>query len=111
MPISTVPPSPAITTTLPSSLLCSALRAISIPEATAAAFSKREWIHGTFQADCGYCVEMTSMQPVAFATNTFAPVALRIACIAVSYTHLRAHETDSYLVCRLLPETKKQGEY
>ena len=22
--------------------------------------------------------------------------------IAVSYTHLRAHETDSYLVCRLL---------
>ena len=27
--------------------------------------------------------------------------------IAVSYTHLRAHETDSYLVCRLLPEKKK----
>ena len=26
----------------------------------------------------------------------------------VSYTHLRAHETDSYLVCRLLLE-KKQG--
>src|SRR5680860_1614933 len=25
----------------------------------------------------------------------------------VSYTHLRAHETDSYLVCRLLLETKK----
>src|SRR5680860_1608438 len=24
--------------------------------------------------------------------------------IAVSYTHLRAHETDSYLVCRLLLE-------
>ena len=23
---------------------------------------------------------------------------------AVSYTHLRAHETDSYLVCRLLLE-------
>src|SRR5665647_1122389 len=23
-------------------------------------------------------------------------------CVAVSYTHLRAHETDSYLVCRLL---------
>ena len=28
--------------------------------------------------------------------------------IAVSYTHLRAHETDSYLVCRLLLEKKKQ---
>ena len=27
--------------------------------------------------------------------------------IAVSYTHLRAHETDSYLVCRLLLEKKR----
>ena len=26
--------------------------------------------------------------------------------ISVSYTHLRAHETDSYLVCRLLLEKK-----
>src|SRR5665647_1184075 len=28
-------------------------------------------------------------------------------CNPVSYTHLRAHETDSYLVCRLLLEKKK----
>ena len=28
--------------------------------------------------------------------------------MAVSYTHLRAHETDSYLVCRLLLEKKKE---
>src|SRR5665647_55746 len=28
----------------------------------------------------------------------------------VSYTHLRAHETDSYLVCRLLLEKKKQKQ-
>ena len=28
---------------------------------------------------------------------------------SVSYTHLRAHETDSYLVCRLLLEKKKQN--
>src|SRR5680860_1762431 len=28
----------------------------------------------------------------------------------VSYTHLRAHETDSYLVCRLLLEKKKKDE-
>ena len=28
---------------------------------------------------------------------------------AVSYTHLRAHETDSYLVCRLLLEKKKNS--
>src|SRR5680860_361110 len=27
---------------------------------------------------------------------------------AVSYTHLRAHETDSYLVCRLLLATKNK---
>ena len=30
------------------------------------------------------------------------------AVLAVSYTHLRAHETDSYLVCRLLLENKKK---
>ena len=29
----------------------------------------------------------------------------------VSYTHLRAHETDSYLVCRLLLEKKKDVYY
>src|SRR5680860_1708746 len=29
--------------------------------------------------------------------------------VAVSYTHLRAHETDSYLVCRLLLEKKKKN--
>src|SRR5665647_3830611 len=29
------------------------------------------------------------------------------AIVTVSYTHLRAHETDSYLVCRLLLEKKK----
>ena len=27
--------------------------------------------------------------------------------LSVSYTHLRAHETDSYLVCRLLLEKNK----
>src|SRR5664279_5669354 len=27
---------------------------------------------------------------------------IRVVTVAVSYTHLRAHETDSYLVCRLL---------
>src|SRR5664279_5836478 len=31
----------------------------------------------------------------------------RVECKPVSYTHLRAHETDSYLVCRLLLEKKK----
>src|SRR5680860_1772912 len=31
-----------------------------------------------------------------------------LTSMSVSYTHLRAHETDSYLVCRLLLEKKKQ---
>ena len=34
--------------------------------------------------------------------------AISQASAAVSYTHLRAHETDSYLVCRLLLEKKKK---
>src|SRR5664279_2222739 len=38
-----------------------------------------------------------------FFKNEFAPYYI----VAVSYTHLRAHETDSYLVCRLLLENKK----
>ena len=32
----------------------------------------------------------------------------QFSCKPVSYTHLRAHETDQYLVCRLLLEKKKQ---
>src|SRR5664279_3197553 len=40
-----------------------------------------------------------------------SPAALQLrylqTLVAVSYTHLRAHETDSYLVCRLLLEKKK----
>src|SRR5665647_2861578 len=31
---------------------------------------------------------------------------IKVSLDAVSYTHLRAHETDSYLVCRLLLEKK-----
>ena len=36
------------------------------------------------------------------------PMATAIDMYPVSYTHLRAHETDSYLVCRLLLEKKKR---
>ena len=41
------------------------------------------------------------------------PVILKNSVIdveSVSYTHLRAHETDSYLVCRLLLEKKKKKQ-
>src|SRR5665647_3830580 len=42
-----------------------------------------------------------------------SPLALPTCSLAapVSYTHLRAHETDSYLVCRLLLEKKKTNYY
>src|SRR5665647_3652711 len=40
-------------------------------------------------------------------SNGFGPRRVREA---VSYTHLRAHETDSYLVCRLLLEKKKSPQ-
>src|SRR5665647_3826735 len=33
-----------------------------------------------------------------------------VSDLPVSYTHLRAHETDSYLVCRLLLEKKKKNQ-
>ena len=36
------------------------------------------------------------------------PTMEELTNISVSYTHLRAHETDSYLVCRLLLEKKKK---
>src|SRR5664279_3063780 len=38
------------------------------------------------------------------------PTVVRDTRGPVSYTHLRAHETDSYLVCRLLLEKKKQKQ-
>src|SRR5665647_3879312 len=42
------------------------------------------------------------------ATLDFIPIFCgQHAVSSVSYTHLRAHETDSYLVCRLLLEKKK----
>ena len=36
-------------------------------------------------------------------------VPLRVCCDAVSYTHLRAHETVLDIVCRLLLEKKKKS--
>ena len=42
------------------------------------------------------------------ALETATGVDLIIDDTPVSYTHLRAHETDSYLVCRLLLEKKKK---
>src|SRR5665647_2977341 len=57
-----------------------------------------------------------SMVSLGKVTTHFTPVARWFkGCFvrsptswAVSYTHLRDHETDSYLVCRLLLEKKKK---
>src|SRR5680860_1866189 len=60
----------------------------------------------------------TAGQPVTIPPHTFLGrlrsftiglgVTVAGGWTAVSYTHLRAHETDSYLVCRLLLEKKKK---
>ena len=39
----------------------------------------------------------------------YVSMCVRVYVWTVSYTHLRAHETDSYLVCRLLLEKKKSA--
>ncbi len=77
--MSVVPPSPpwAITRT---SLRPLTRIAAAIPEATAAALPKSEWIHGICHEVSGYGVENTSRQPVALAAIT----RLRVACIAAS---------------------------
>src|SRR5665647_3632445 len=48
--------------------------------------------------------ELKDVAKIQVARNTLIYRALE----PVSYTHLRAHETDSYLVCRLLLEKKKK---
>src|SRR5665647_1670478 len=50
----------------------------------------------------GHYIEMRSVMGASQALETLVRI------MPVSYTHLRAHETDSYLVCRLLLEKKKK---
>src|SRR5665647_3785955 len=45
---------------------------------------------------------------VRLTINDLSPLRVVPEDEPVSYTHLRAHETDSYLVCRLLLEKKKK---
>ena len=53
------------------------------------------------------CLRM-QMGPVV-PTHVMELYKIPIECIAVSYTHLRAHETKANLVCRLLLEKKKRN--
>ena len=48
------------------------------------------------------------MNPTAVSTLIDTVIPLADVLTPVSYTHLRAHETESYLVCRLLLEKKKK---
>ena len=43
--------------------------------------------------------------------ETLQALLAQAKAVTVSYTHLRAHETDSYLVCRLLLEKKKYAVF
>ena len=47
-------------------------------------------------------------QPKGVVVQFGGQTAINLAA-PVSYTHLRAHETDSYIVCRLLLEKKKKN--
>ena len=52
--------------------------------------------------------EIRQMKPISEVKSIGVTLPYLKGCYSVSYTHLRAHETDSYLVCRLLLEKKKK---
>ena len=54
-----------------------------------------------------YGITSESQDALLTSRMLFQILGMGIA-VPVSYTHLRAHETDSYLVCRLLLEKKKK---
>eukprot|EP00658_Telonema_sp_P-2_P000734 TRINITY_DN10264_c0_g1_i11.p1 TRINITY_DN10264_c0_g1~~TRINITY_DN10264_c0_g1_i11.p1 ORF type:complete len:163 (-),score=36.40 TRINITY_DN10264_c0_g1_i11:10-498(-) len=51
---------------------------------------------------------MIAAAPFKSAPNLMKAMLLVVQAMAVSYTHLRAHETPEHLVCRLLLEKKKK---
>ena len=56
----------------------------------------------------GYFNLVQTFGAVPLMTDHVTELTYDMGRTPVSYTHLRAHETDSYLVCRLLLEKKKQ---
>eukprot|EP00658_Telonema_sp_P-2_P053537 TRINITY_DN420_c0_g2_i1.p2 TRINITY_DN420_c0_g2~~TRINITY_DN420_c0_g2_i1.p2 ORF type:complete len:141 (-),score=54.02 TRINITY_DN420_c0_g2_i1:76-498(-) len=61
------------------------------------------WMH---DADMAKIAEQMGSEP--FDKLVTQPLGLESTVKAVSYTHLRAHETPEHLVCRLLLEKKKK---
>ena len=65
----------------------------------------------TLRKQAGYTQEQIADAldvTVAFISNIENDRVKMNLRVPVSYTHLRAHETDSYLVCRLLLEKKRK---
>ena len=63
--------------------------------------------HGSNTATCEEWVEKLTPEYAVISVGENNPYNLPNDDVPVSYTHLRAHETDSYLVCRLMLEKKK----
>ena len=64
-------------------------------------------VYDTIVVNFAYAVALWLRFDCRFSAIDIKYLEAWIAYIPVSYTHLRAHETDSYLVCRLLLEKKK----
>src|SRR5665647_3854741 len=68
-----------------------------------------EGFEPSFCADGALALDaFRSVKPDLVLLDLMLPGLDGIEVCPVSYTHLRAHETDSYLVCRLLLEKKKK---
>src|SRR5678809_1750385 len=65
--------------------------------------------HATGGVDPAHTQFLTDKLGVVFRNPTYQGLSGNIGdCAAVSYTHLRAHETGRNLVCRLLLEKKNK---
>eukprot|EP00658_Telonema_sp_P-2_P062363 TRINITY_DN51024_c0_g1_i1.p1 TRINITY_DN51024_c0_g1~~TRINITY_DN51024_c0_g1_i1.p1 ORF type:complete len:135 (+),score=34.41 TRINITY_DN51024_c0_g1_i1:105-509(+) len=87
---------------------------IDLPSPTASGDWKTPWFQRAGNNACDIPITPVSVLPPKGNTLQKAilqegPKALEqlMQIVAVSYTHLRAHETPEHLVCRLLLEKKK----
>ena len=80
---------------------------LNVKGKTQPAEADEESIRGGFWCDNGVCNLAHTSDDAAEAERELAALQLEQWLDAVSYTHLRAHETVLDLVCRLLLEKKK----
>eukprot|EP00831_Metopus_contortus_P077845 TRINITY_DN7404_c0_g1_i1.p1 TRINITY_DN7404_c0_g1~~TRINITY_DN7404_c0_g1_i1.p1 ORF type:complete len:115 (+),score=20.09 TRINITY_DN7404_c0_g1_i1:100-444(+) len=67
-----------------------------------------KWSPKQFPGTADVIVERPTRRPTKAPDSTVTSVPFSGSSYAVSYTHLRAHETSLHLVCRLLLEKKKK---